>query len=403
MQLITFTNLYPSAGMPRHGIFVEERLRHLLAEEDIQAQVVALRPGPPWSRSNSETIERRIGVTVEYCPVPSVRGLSNWIDPWIWAAAAERAVTKAIGCAVGEVILDAHFLYPDGVAAVLLGERLGLPVVLSARGSDVNVKCDNPVMRRWVRWAAARSSALITVSKALSRRLGELGIHAPMLEVVPNGVDLEKFRPLEKQASRRRFGVDGKIIASVGHLVDEKGHQFAIEALRSLPNTTLLVVGEGPRKLHLQQLAARLGVSDRVCFVGLLPHGDMPHLYSAADVLVLPSAREGMPNVILESLACGTRVVATAVGGIGEVMRSAAAGVLISERSAEALVDGLTQLGARPDSVCSVREYATQFSWKNVVGKQRELYRRVLDNFAHRPVHQPELGQRSWPPRNSAE
>lgn len=382
MRLVTFTNLYPSLDMPRHGIFVEERLRHLLAAGGVQAQVIALRPALPLPRINGLVVEKRIGIKVEYRSVPSLPKLSNWIDPWLWAAAAAPAVRDAVEFAGDGVILDAHFLYPDGVAAVILGQRLGLPVVVSARGSDVNVKSANPVMRKWMRWAAPRTAAMIAVSEALAERMREVGIEPPMLEVIPNGVDLEKFRPRDRQESRRRFGVSGRVIASVGHLVDDKGHQFAVEALASLPDVELLIAGEGPRRGRLEQLAAKLGVGGRVHFAGLLPHDEMPWLYSAADVLVLASAREGMPNVVLESLACGTRVAATDVGGIGEVVRSAEAGTLMAGRSTAALLEALARLGSQPAAPEATRAYAAQFGWQNIVGRQVALYRTVLSNRA---------------------
>lgn len=381
MRLVTFTNLYPSRDMPRHGIFVEERLRHLLDIEGLEGQVVALRPCTPRIRLNGKATEVRSGIPVDYHAVPTVPKLSNWIDPWTWAAATESSLRDAIARSAEPTILDAHFLYPDGIAAVILGRRLGLPVVLSARGSDVNVKCLNPVMRKWVQWAAARCAAIIAVSQALATRMAELGIDPPILEVIPNGVDLEKFRPRDREQSRRHFGVTGKVMASVGHLVDDKGHQFAVEAVASLPDTTLLIVGEGPRKARLQQLARKLGVAERVHFAGLVPHEEMPALYSAADVLVLASAREGMPNVILESLACGTRVVATDVGGTGEIVRCGEAGLLIRERSAEGLLQGIARLEAMPVPMQATREYAAQFSWSNIIGKQIALYQTVLSNF----------------------
>lgn len=384
MRLVTFTNLYPSADMPRHGIFVEERLRHLLASRDMQAHVIALRPEFPRLRLNGASIEKRIGVKVEYRAVPTVPMLSNWIDPWSWAAAAEKTVRDALKFAGDDAVLDAHFLYPDGVAATLLGERLGLPVVVSARGSDVNVKCRNPVMLRWVRWAAPRTSAMIAVSQALARRMKELGIEPPILEVIPNGVDLDRFRPLDKEQSRRRFGITGKTIVSVGHLVDDKGHHFAVKALTLLADTHLLIAGEGPRRAHLEQLAKKLGVAQRVHFVGLVPHIQMPALYSAADFLVLASASEGMPNVILESLACGTRVVATDVGGVSEVVRSRDAGVLITERSTEGVLAGITEAERAPVTVEATRDYAAQFGWDRIVGRQIALYRNVVSNFVHR-------------------
>ena len=382
MRLVTFTNLYPSQEMPRHGIFVEERLRHLLSVEGIHAQVIALRPALPLLRPNGVAIEKRIGIKVEYWRVPSLPKLSNWLDPWLWAAAAEPAVRNAVEFAGDGVVLDAHFLYPDGIAAVILGERLGLPVVVSVRGSDVNVKAANLMMRRWMRWAAPKTSAMIAVSEALAKRMREIGLQPPILEVIPNGVDLDKFRTCDRQESRRRFDVSGKVIASVGHLLEDKGHQFAVEALPALPDTTLLIAGEGPRRAHLERLALRLGVERRVHFAGLVPHGEMPLLYSAADVLVLASAREGMPNVVLESLACGTPVVATDVGGIGEVVRSAAAGVLMSDRSTGALLEAIARLEATAVPREVTRQYAAQFGWEKVVARQLALYRGVLPSEA---------------------
>ena len=386
MRLITFTNLYPSQDMPRHGIFVEERLRHLVATGGIDARVVALRPAQPvfgraQRRSEKRTMEVRAGITVDYQRVPTLPWVSNWVDPWTWAAAAEPVLREIIRQSDAPAILDAHFLYPDGVAAAILGRRLGAPVVLSARGSDVNVKCLNPIMKRWVRWAAARCAAIITVSEALASKLQELGIDPPILEVIPNGVDLEKFRPHDKKQSRARFGIKGKLIASVGHLVPNKGHEFAVEALVQLPDTSLLIAGDGPQKAFLQSHAKRLGVDERVHFSGVLPHGEMPYLYSAADVLVLMSGNEGMPNVVLESLACGTRVIATDVGGIREIVRSREAGALIADRSADGLLKGLAGVNATATTTEATRQYARQFCWQNIVGKQIALYRTALANF----------------------
>ncbi len=382
MRLLTITNLYPSRDMPRHGIFVEERLRHLLSVGGVQAQVIALRPALPLPRGNEIDIESRIGIKVEYRRVPTLPKLSNWIDPWLWATAIESTVRQAIEHAGSGVILDAHFLYPDGVAAVILGERLGLPVVVTARGSDVNVKCENAMMRRWMRWAAPRTSAVITVSQALAERLHEHGIRPPVLEVIPNGVDLQKFRPRDREEGRRRFGVSGRVLASVGHLVDDKGHQLAVEALASLPDTQLLIAGNGPRRAHLERLAGRLGVADRVRFAGLVPHEAMPWLYSAVDALVLASAREGMPNVVLESIACGTRVIATDVGGVGEVIGPTEAGVLMASRSPEALLEALGRLEQAPCTRETTRKYAERFGWERMLDRQVALYQSVLGRRA---------------------
>jgi glycosyltransferase involved in cell wall biosynthesis len=378
MRLLTFTNVYPSVDRPLHGIFIEERLRRLAAGGGLRAQVLALRPrAPSWAGARSSKAVRH-GIEIEYLGVPTLPLVTNWIDPWLWARAAEPFVRRWLGENREDAILDAHFLYPDAVAAVLIGRRLGVRTVISARGSDVNVKCENAVMRRWVRWAAANCAALITVSRALAKRLAELDIAAPRLEVLPNGVDLDKFRPHERAAARARLDVSGRVLVSAGNLVASKGHDIAIEALAALPDATLLIVGEGPELRALQGLAQRRGVAARVRFLGLVPHERMAEVYSAADVSVLASAREGMPNVVLESLACGTPVVATDVGGIGEVVTAPVAGRLVRERSAAGLCEALERVFADPPVVASTRAFAQRFGWSAVIERQLALYRDLL-------------------------
>lgn len=383
MRLLTITNLYPSEARPRHGIFVEERLRHLVRSGELEARVLALRPAPPWVSRPVEPAEVRYGIPVAYQRVPTLPGATNWVDPLLWARAIEPVARRLVAGGDTGVIVDGHFLYPDAVAAVLLAVRLGLPAVMTARGSDVNVKCTNPVMRTWIRWAARRCAALITVSRALAERLEQFGVRPPMVEVLPNGVDVGRFRVADRSESQRRLGLELpnpglRVLVSVGHLVPEKGHHIAIDALVTLPGTFLVVVGDGPERARLEQRAARRGVADRVRFLGLVPPLHMPDVYAAADVLVLPSAREGMPNVVLESLACGTRVVATAVGGIGEVVTAPAAGELIAERTPEALAAAVRRVLEMDIAVADTRAFAEKLGWAPIVERQIALYRHVL-------------------------
>ena len=314
--------------------------------------------------------------------MPALPLITNWIEPWLWANAAERAVRAAIKGRERESVLDAHFLFPDAAAAVILGRRLGIPVVASARGSDVNVKCENHVMRRWVRWVTECSQAVITVSQALRDALIGFGAPAAKLVVIRNGVDSRRFRLRDKTECQQRFGVRGKVIVSVGHLLADKGQRFCVEVLPKLPDVTLLLVGNGPDRHTLQQHARELGVADRVVFAGQVSHADMPLAYAAADVMVLMSAREGMPNVVLESLASGTPVVATRVGGIPEVMNSAAAGVMVEERSSDALYFALDKLLKQPRDSKATAGVAKALDWESVAVQQRALYQRVLTGGA---------------------
>ena len=376
MRLITYTNLFPDPDRPRHGVFVRERLEQLVREPRVSANVIAIRPG---GRSGGVSKRKNDGPTpVTYHSVPNLPKISNWIDPIIWARWSKSVVRDIIGDNRDNVILDAHFLYPDGVAATLIGNALGIPVVLTARGSDVNVKCSNPVMRSWIKWSATRSAGLITVSQALRDRLESVGVHCRRTCVIPNGVDLSRFRPRDRESSRAQLGVSGELLLSVGHLLPAKGHEWAIRALSLLPGSHVVVVGEGPDKARLVRLANEMGVTDRVTFVGAVDPDRMPALYTAADVLVLASEREGMPNVVLESLACGTPVVASDVGGIPEVITSRVAGCVLSDCNEVTIAEAVKARRASEVSRESVREFAHQFDWHSRISAQIELYEDVL-------------------------
>ena len=376
MRLITYTNLFPDPSQPRHGVFVRERLEQLVRAPGVSANVIAIRPGV---KSGDVSKSKNGGPTpVTYHSVPNLPGISNWVDPLIWARWSTSVVRDTIGNDRDNVILDAHFLYPDGVAATLIGNALGIPVVLTARGSDVNVKCANPVMRSWIKWSAARSAGLITVSRALRDKLQSFGVHCRRTCVIPNGVDLSRFQPRDRESSRAQLGVSGELLLSVGHLLPAKGHEWAIRALSLLPDSHVVVVGEGPDRARLTALAKEMGVTDRVTFVGAVDPDRMPALYTAADVLILASEREGMPNVVLESLACGTPVVASDVGGIPEVITSQIAGRVLGDCNEATIADAVKACRTSEMSRESVREFAQQFDWHSRISAQIEFYEDVL-------------------------
>ena len=186
-------------------------------------------------------------------------------------------------------------MYPDGVAAVWLGRRLGLPTVVTARGTDVNLIPQYRLPRQLIRRAIDGSAALIAVSAALKAAMVELGAPDGKVTVLRNGVDTALFHPTERDATRHALGLTRTTLISVGLLIERKGHHRVIEALTRLPDFDLLVVGEGSEHGRLQALAARLGLAERVRLLGARPHAELPALYSAADALVLASEREGWP------------------------------------------------------------------------------------------------------------
>ena len=172
----------------------------------------------------------------------------------------------------------------------------GLPVVITARGSDTSQLPDYAIPRRRILDAIARADALIAVSAGLKAGLVALGASPSKVTVLRNGVDLGLFRPVaDRAAARAELGLaEGPVLLSVGLLIERKGHHLTIEALRDLPGHTLLIAGEGPERASLLALAERLGVADRLRLLGAQPHARLPALYGAADAMVLASSARGL-------------------------------------------------------------------------------------------------------------
>jgi glycosyltransferase involved in cell wall biosynthesis len=387
LRLLTFSTLYPNAAAPNHGVFVENRLRHLVASGGVEAVVLAPVPWFPsrddrfgaWARhAAAPKRETRAGIEVYHPRFLAIPRIGMSVSPLLLYRAASRALHALLRDGQRFDLIDAHYFYPDGVAAVWLGRRFGLPAVVTARGSDITQFPGYAVPRRLIRGAALRADAVVSVSEGLRQALAGLGVPPDRVTVLRNGVDLALFRPPPenvRQAARAALGLSGPAMLSVGALIPRKGHDITIAALAQLPGWQLLIAGEGPERARLVELAARLGVAGRARFLGSVPHGDLPALYGAADVSVLSSEREGWANVLLESMACGTPVVASPIPGNGEVVRTPAAGIIAASRTPDAVADAVR--GLAPDRAATA-EYATGFSWDATSAGQKALFEDVL-------------------------
>jgi glycosyltransferase involved in cell wall biosynthesis len=379
--------------MPYFGIFVENRLRHLVSGGEVASMVVAPVPWFPserplfgryaaWARVPRE--ELRHGTTVLHprYPLPPKLGMSS--APVLMYAALRRALADILKSRFAFDVIDAHYFYPDGVAAVLLGRSLGKPVVITARGTDINLIAHYRLARRWIRWAARGAAGIVAVSRALRDRLIEMGAPGRHIEVLRNGVDLDLFAPQDRAAARRRLGLNAgaPLVLAVSSLVPSKGVDLVIRAVAALPSARLVVVGEGPHASALRRLAGGLGLGERARFLGPVPQDRLADLYNAADVLVLASTREGCPNVLLEALACGTPVVAAAAGGVPEIVRDPVAGRLVAERTPEAFADAVRDLLADPPAGAAVRAYAERFDWGPTSAGQLRMFRSILGRSA---------------------
>jgi D-inositol-3-phosphate glycosyltransferase len=216
------------------------------------------------------------------------------------------------------------------------------------------------------------------------------GASPDKIGVIPCGVNLELFQPVDKEMARLQMGfTDAKIILFVGRIEPLKGIEQLLKAMPYLQNTQglrLVAIGGDEDSQHeiekLQKLAGALDIQDRVTFSGLLKHEQLPFCYSAADVCVVPSYYESFGLVALESLACGTPVVATDVGDLKNIIRQGETGYVVTDNNPRCLADKIALLLASPDtkSMLSIRASVSKFSWFNIAEAVARQFRLVLAN-----------------------
>jgi glycosyltransferase involved in cell wall biosynthesis len=393
MRILVFTSLYPNGTMPQHGLFVHRRVE-AVARAGVQARVVAPVPFFPralplsrwraWARVPAQERLGKIAVShPRYLHAPG---------PGMYAQAASmaRGVLPHVRSLRREFdfqLVDAHYIYPDGVAAVRLARALDVPCVLTARGSDINLLPRFGGVRRQITWALQHADAVVAVSSALAQAMRALGAPPERLHVVPNGIDRDVFHYGDPAAARQKLGIysDERMLLSVGSLNELKGHALVIAAVARLRargiRTHYHIIGAGEERARLEALIASLQLDDSVSLVGALPNERLRPWYQAASLFVLASSREGWPNVLNEALACGTPVVATKVGGVPEIVRHGENGVLM-ERSIEAIADaiaaGLERSWDRP----ALAAAATRTSWADVADRVVGIFRGLLPSPA---------------------
>ncbi|MGI9500479.1 MAG: glycosyltransferase family 4 protein [Geminicoccaceae bacterium] len=396
MRILSITTLYPNVERPTFGVFVENRLRKLAERPDVQLSVVAPVPWFPFRQTafgryatyaRIPAVECRHGITITHPRYLQLPKIGTHVAPLFLYLSLIGHVRELVKREGDFDLIDAHVYYPDGVAAALLARTLAKPVAVTARGTDLNLYPKRyPLVGRMIARAAREVSASITVCAALREALIELGADPDHVHVMRNGVDLALFRPLDPTVSRRRWKVSRRTLLSVGHLIERKGHDLVIQALSLLPDVDLIITGDGPEKARLQHLAARLGIADRVRFTGVVQHQNLSSLYSAADALVLASSREGWPNVLLEALACGTPVIASHNWGTPEIVSAAEAGLLLDERTPEAIANAVRRLFQMPPDRAQTRQFAEAFSWDATTNGQLRLFSSFLTDDEARPA-----------------
>jgi len=382
-HIVVFSSLFPNSRQPCAGLFIRERMFRVGRELPIsvvsptpwfplQGLIRLVRPG---FRAGAPVHEVQQGIHVWFPRFVSIPGILKRLDGWAMALAAWPRLRKLKRAARLDLI-DAHFAYPDGYAAALLGRWLNVPVTITLRGTEVRHARDDS-LAPLLRTALRRANRIFAVSESLRILAIELGTSPDKVRVIGNGVDLEKFKPIPRIEARRRLnlGMDTPVLITVGALVERKGFHRVIELLPALrerfPGLTYLIVGgaspEGDWTDRLKNQAAALGLADAVRFLGAMPPEELRVPLSAANAFVLATRNEGRANVLLEAMGCGLPIVATDVGGNAEVLVSSDLGILVPFGDSVALRRAIEEaLTVRRDPI-AIRAYAERNAWDQCV------------------------------------
>lgn len=393
LNIVSISTLFPNPLLPRHGIFLQHRLRHLARLPGVALKIVAPTPWFPFSSTwfGRYGVYGRIprngeleGVEVIYPRYPTIPRVGMTVAPLLMASALVPRLVDFRKHGFDFDIIDSYYLYPDGVAATMLGKLLCRPVVLTAFGTDLNLLPKYPLVRAQISWALEKAAAITAVCGALKKAAQDLGVPGDKIKVVLHGVDLKLFKPLANRPGKRRaLGFTRPTLISVGHLIARKRNDVLLDALKALPGVDLVIAGDGPEEDHLKLLSERNGLDDRVRFLGHVDQAELVDLLGAADALVLCSDREGIANVIMEAMACGTPVAVTPVWGAPEVIDRPEAGLLFADCGPTAIADGIRRLLANLPDRAATRRYAENFAWSETAERHASLLAEVLAR--HRP------------------
>lgn len=311
------------------------------------------------------------------------------------ALAAGWRTARAVARQHSATVMHGHWVIPGGPVAAAAAPRL--PLVISLHGSDVYVAETFAPARYVARRVLQRAGAITACSADLARRAETLGADRSRLEVVSYGVDPARFRPdpLARAKRRASFGISAHVplVFAAGRLVRKKGFEYLIDAIARLPATTgalTIIAGAGDLEAELRQRAAAHGLGDeRLRLIGNLTQDDVAAWLATADIVVVPSVRDdsgnvdGLPNIVLEALASGTPLIATAAGGIGGVVEHDRTGLLVPERDASALAQAIAGLAG--DAARRIRlgeggrsAVMARYGWEFAAGRFEAAYDRAL-------------------------
>ncbi len=380
LRVLSLSTLYPNPARPAFGKFVAAQMNTVAARGDIDLTVISPIGMPPWPMSLREPYKALKSVPKHLEPaefpvhfprftlIPRIGGDSNPAR----IAQAVLPLARRLHEEAPFDLIDAQFFFPDGPAAAAIARALGLPLVIKARGSDIHYWGQRPRALSQMRAAAHQAARLLSVSRALGRDMAELGFPQGRIAAHYTGLDHAAFRVTDRLTARRAIisQLDmaippvARLLVTPGALIPIKGQRLAIAALAQVPGVHLALAGTGEDDTVLRQQARDQGLEGRVHFLGHVPHDMLPLLMSASDAMVLASEREGLANVWIEALACGTPIIIPDIGGAREVVMAESAG-RITARTADAIAAAAREIFASPPDQQAVAQNAARFSWED--------------------------------------
>ena len=387
MNILIVSNLFPNPVQPERGIFLFQMVKELAR----RARVRVISPLPrvggplaPWLRGRYPfdavpAQAEMAGIPVHFLRYPFVPKVSGPVHPALMGAGIHGAIKKQMRAQTVDLV-NAHWVYPEGVACVRAARRLGLPVMLTARGCDINLYGRMPLRAIQISRSLKAADALTAVSRPLAAAMEKLADGQKKVTVIPNGIDRDLFDILNRRQAREKLNLDPdrSLVVTVGSQDEVKGTAFLIRAAALLNRrVSVACVGDGPLQGELKTLAQNLGMGDRVLFPGQRPHEEIPLWMNAADLFCLSSIREGHPNVILEAMACGVPVAASKVGGAPDMVPRHC-GALFSPGKVSEMADALARCLSASWDREAIRAQTVHRTWEKCAKEYVTAYEDLL-------------------------
>jgi glycosyltransferase involved in cell wall biosynthesis len=394
-KLLVFSSLFPSQVRPNAGVFIRERMFRV----GKYIPIIVVSPVPwfpfqeiirywcPQFRPQPSCYEEQEGVQVYYPRFFSIPGLLKSCDGFFMAVGALPTLLKL---KKKFTIIDAHFAYPDGYAATLLGKWLNKPVTITLRGTEVPL-AKIPRRKEKLLTALVYATQVFSVSDSLKQFVVSLGANGDKIQVIGNGIDVIKFQPIAKSTARAALSISegAMVLVSVGALVDRKGFHRVIDLLPELvshyPNLIYLIVGgdspEGNIRIKLERQVEVLNLKKHVRFLGAYSSDQLKVPLSAANLFVLATANEGWANVFLEAMACGLPVITTDVGGNKEVIVNSELGTVVPFADSQRLLTAISNGLDKSWNISLILKYAQNNAWDYRVKILVDNFNRITSSF----------------------